>query len=246
MSMIVYTLMDCRPQFPYQPFYVGVGKRARPLQHLRAARSARKHPNPRVQEVIDAHFAEEVLPEIRTLVVCPDREYAWHVEKGYIKALGRKDIDKNGILCNLSGGGNDVGSDLPHVKRAQSEATKELNARLWADPEHRAARIAAMKGKKKTLTPEALQARRDNAKASRTSDVNEKRSSSMTALWNTDSFSTKQSVSRKRAWRDPSKRENMLKGRAEGIALSWQNPETRQRRIDGIKAALLRRNVTGD
>lgn len=246
MSLIMYSLMDTRPDYPYEPFYVGIGTRGRPLQHVRAAKSKRKHYNPRVQEVMEQHFALGVVPECKVLVVCPDREYAWLIEKAYIAKLGRKGIDEGGILCNLGAGGEDTGSDLPHVKSAQSAATKRQNALCWSDPEKRAKRIAAMKGKKKTLTPEALEARRNNAKKSTTPQATELKRAYALSRWADPAFRAQRSANQKAAWADPEKRQNMLANRSDGIAASWKNPDTRSRRINGIRNALVERNVTGD
>lgn len=246
MSLIMYSLMDTRPDYPYEPFYVGIGTRGRPLQHVRAAKSKRKHYNPRVQEVMEQHFALGVVPECKVLVVCPDREYAWLIEKAYIAKLGRKGIDEGGILCNLGAGGEDTGSDLPHVKSAQSAATKRQNALCWSDPEKRAKRIAAMKGKKKTLTPEALEARRNNAKKGQTPEVSAAKGEASRRMWADPEFRAKRSAAKKAEWADPVKRQNMLSNRSAGIAASWTDPEIRRRRINGIRNALVERNVTGD
>lgn len=244
--MVLYALMDCRPGFPCEPFYVGIGNEKRRLQHVREAKSARKHSNYRVQEMVDAHLALGIVPESRILVVCPDREYAWDIEEKYIAKLGRKGIDENGILCNLSPGGSDAGGDLPHVKKAKSDATKKLNASVWSDPVKRATRIAAMRGKKKTMTADALESRRKNAKKASTPEANLLKKAAAIKAWEDQDYRVKLTASRKAAWDDPDKRANMLEGRSEGISLSWQNPEVRDRRIDGIKAASLRRNDAGD
>lgn len=245
MSLIMYALMDKRNGRKYQPFYVGIGSVKRPAQHIRAAQSKARHPNPKVQHVMDEHFAEGIVPEIKTLVVCPDREYAWLIERRYIAALGRIDIDEHGILCNLGAGGEDVGSDLPHVKAAKSAATKRLNAKAWSDPETRAARIAAMQGKKKTMSAAALEARRLNAKKGQTPEVSAKKSEAARRRWADPAYKAAMAVKRKKVWQDADMRAAMLAGRSEGIAASWLNPETRQRRIDGIKAAAKRVNDTG-
>ena len=50
----------------------------------------------------------------------------------------------------------------PEVKSARSKKSTENNLKRWADPEFKAKVSAAMKGKKKTLTPAALEARRKN------------------------------------------------------------------------------------
>ena len=246
MSLIMYSLMDTRPDYPYEPFYVGIGTRGRPLQHVRAAKSKRKHYNPRVQEGMEQHFALGVVPECKVLVVCPDREYAWLIEKAYIAKLGRKGIDEGGILCNLGAGGEDTGSDLPHVKAAQSAATKRQNALCWSDPEKRAKRIAAMKGKKKTLTPEALEARRNNAKKSATPHAKAAKSEAARRMWADPEKRARLSESKKTAWLDTDKRASMLDGQSAGISNSWKDPGIRSRRINGIRNALIERNVTGD
>lgn len=53
-------------------------------------------------------------------------------------------------------------NSLPEVKEAKSKASTAANFTSWQDPSIRAKRVAGMKGKKKTLSPEALEARRLN------------------------------------------------------------------------------------
>lgn len=245
MTLVMYALMDKRPGAEYQPFYVGIGTKRRPAQHIRAAKSAKKHSNWRVQRMMDEHFEAGVLPEVKILVVCPDREYAWLIEKRYIAKLGRKDIDEGGILCNLGIGGEDVGSDLPHVKAAKSAAAKRLNKQVWSDPEASAARKAAMQGKKKTFSPEALEARRNNAKKASSPEANALKKEAAIKKWQDPEYRALMSLKRKQAWQDPEKRASMLANRSKGIAMSWLDDEIRQRRIEGIKNASRRAFDTG-
>jgi len=194
----LYGLYDRRAGMNSAPFYVGITSVERMYRHTGAAKTG-KHWNKYVQQVFDEHFAEGIEPEYKTLCVCPDKEYAGAIERGMIKAYGRK-ID-GGILCNIAQGGEGPDSELmsrpdmreknrlaqirsyariperrekarraakeinsrPEVKASKSAKTKELNARLWADPEHRAKRIAGIRGKKKTMSEVSLAARRANA-----------------------------------------------------------------------------------
>lgn len=123
------------------------------------------------------------------------------------------------------------------INANRSKASTESNARSWADPEVRARRIAAMKGKKKTLSPEALAARRANAQGGKTAEARAKRSKASLERWQDPDFKDKRRRNQSAAWQDPEKRANMLAGRAQGIAKSWKDPEVRARRIAAIKAA---------
>ncbi len=59
----------------------------------------------------------------------------------------------------------------PEIQAKRRENSREPQKNSWADPEIRARRVAAMKGKKKTASPEALAARRANAAKPRSEEA---------------------------------------------------------------------------
>lgn len=125
----------------------------------------------------------------------------------------------------------------PENQKIRSAASKAMNASTWADPEIRARRIAAMKGKKKTRSRDSDVARRFNAKKGCTLEANAKKAAASKARWADPAFKAKMAEKRRASWQDPETRARMLAGRSEGIAKSWEDPAVRARRIDGIKAA---------
>lgn len=120
------------------------------------------------------------------------------------------------------------------AKRRKNSSAPQLAS--WQNPEIRAKRIAAMKGKKKTPSEAGLAARRANG-AKGTAESNAKKGAAAKAMWADPAFKAKMAEKRKASWQDPQKRAAMLEGRSEGIAKSWNDPATRARRIAGIKAA---------
>lgn len=129
----------------------------------------------------------------------------------------------------------------PQINATRAAVSTAMNNRTWADPEIRARRTAAMLGKKKTLSPEAIQARRANGAKSNTPEANALKSKASLERWARPEFVAMRSRNQTAAWADPEKRANMLAGRSEGISKSWDNPEVRARRIVGIKAAAMKR-----
>ncbi len=125
----------------------------------------------------------------------------------------------------------------PEMQHRRAENSREPARTSWADPEIRARRVAAMKGKRKTVSPEAFAARQANAAKAQSPEAKAKRAAAVRARWGDPAYKAKMAAKKAAAWADPEKRERMLAGRSEGIAKSWQDPAVRARRIDGIKAA---------
>jgi hypothetical protein len=130
-------------------------------------------------------------------------------------------------------------STRAHPERL-AKAAAHMQA-LNADEESRARNVAAMKGVKKTLTPEALDQRRNALAVAQSEDSAQARRDGNLRRWQREEFRAKRSTNQAAAWADPEKRERMLAGRSEGIANSWNDPEVRARRIAGIKAAAARK-----
>ena len=129
---------------------------------------------------------------------------------------------------------NAVDKDINARRSISSTAHNKME---WSDPEKSAKRIAAMKGKKKTMTHRAIESRKINLEKARSEEFSQIRHDAAIAKWRDPAFRQKRSVNQSAAWDDPEKRANMLAGRSEGISKSWQDPETREKRIAAIKAA---------
>lgn len=125
----------------------------------------------------------------------------------------------------------------PEIEAKRRQNSRAPQKASWGNPEIRAARIAGMKGKKKTQSAPALAARRANAKKAQSPEAKQKRSEELRRRWADPAYKARLSEKRRETWKDPAKRAAMLAGRSEGIAKSWEDPAVRARRIDGIKAA---------
>lgn len=232
------------------PFYFGIGTERRARSHITHARNG-SHVNKGVQRCIRAHLKRGVEPVVKTLCVCHDRDYAGALERGMIAAYGRR--RDGGPLFNITAGGEYGDPEFarevarrPGVSEKRSVASKEMNARTWADPEIRARRVTAMRGKKKTASPESLAARRENLKAARTGEAVAAHATASKEVWNRPGHRERMTIARSAAWRDEKKRASMLAGRSAGISASWQDPAVREKRIEGIKAASTRKSLKGN
>lgn len=125
----------------------------------------------------------------------------------------------------------------PEIQARRRENSREPQKNSWADPEIRARRIAAMKGKKKTMSEAGIAARQANARAPKSAEALAAMASANERNWSDPEFRAQQSRNQTAAWQDPEKRAHMLAGRSEAIANSWKNPEIRERRIAGQKAS---------
>ena len=126
--------------------------------------------------VVKKHGRKSILT---SKIDCSSEEIAFELERGLIKCLRRTGVE----LTNQTDGGDgsagythtDSAKKLigeasrsvglrPEVIQSRSEATKRENAKRWADPEYRKRVSAAMRGKRKTMTPASLISRRENIK----------------------------------------------------------------------------------
>lgn len=134
----------------------------------------------------------------------------------------------------------------PQINAVRAAASTNANNSSWADPEIRARRIAAMKGKKKTMTAEAIAARQANARTPKSEEALAAQRAAVERNWADPEFRAKRSRNQAAAWKDPEKRANMLAGRSEGIAQSWRDPAVRKRRTTGIKASANKHGGAGE
>jgi len=242
--MTFYAYVHARPDTTDSSgvFYVGkgVGSRYRPLP----ARN-RHH-----GFVLDKHGVENILVG---KFECSSEEIAFELERGLIKCLRRAGVS----LTNMTDGGEGSSGYVmtqeakdklairaaevarrPGVAESRSVATTASNNERWADPEYKARTSEAMRGKKKTLSPEALEARRINAKKASTPEANAAKAAASKVRWADPEFRERMAAKKRAAWNDTDKRAAMLAGRSEGIAKSWQDEITRNNRIRGIKKAM--------
>lgn len=225
MATDLYSLIEQRPGHPNfgGPFYIGIGTKRRPRTHFAHAQSNRKHPNIKLQEVFEGHFSLGIEPAIRIIATFELLSDAFAAEKKAVRQYGRIGVERGGVLCNISLGGQGFES--------------ETMIASWADPVVRANRTAGMQGVKKTVTTESTEARRRNANAPKSAESLALMRAAAERNWADPAFVQQRSVNQTAAWEDPEKRSNMLAGRSDGVAQSWQNPEVRAARIAGIRRA---------
>ena len=168
--MTYFSYVHARPDTVNQSgiFYVGKGKLSRSFD---LGERNRYH-----GFVINKYGKENILIGS---IPCSSEEIAFDLEVGLIKCLRRNNVQ----LTNQTDGGD--GSSgykfseeskqkmsesarllgaRPDVKKSKSEKMKVINVVRWSDPEYRLKASNAMKGKKKTLSDAALNARRENLK----------------------------------------------------------------------------------
>jgi len=240
--MTYYAYVHARPDTSDASgvFYVGkgMGGRSRPLP------ARNKHHG----HVVVKHGAENIL--IGKLE-CSDEGVAFDLERGLIKCLQRMGV----ALTNQTDGGEGASgyshseeakakiaersrqlAQDPEIQRRRSEATTKKNE-AWQDPEYKARVSVAMRGKRKTPSPEALAARQANARKANTPEANAARAAASKARWADPEFKAKMAEKKRAAWADPIKRAKMLEGRSEGVSRSWKDEGVRNNRIRGIKLA---------
>lgn len=197
--------------------------------------------------VLGKHGAENILTG---KLDCSSEAIAFDLERGLIKCLRRMGVN----LTNMTDGGDGASGVIvseetrrkksenakrmaqdPEIRARRSVATKAKNEKAWADPEYRERVSKAMRGKSKTLSAEALAARRANAAKPKSDEVKARLAEASKARWADPEFRARMAEKKKAAWADPEKRAAMLAGRSEGIRKSWLNTETRNKRIRGVK-----------
>lgn len=222
----LYSLIEQRPDHPNfgHPFYIGIGTIRRPRSHFAKARSEQKHPNQWLQEVFDAHFSLGIEPAVCIIDTFETIEEACVAEKRAIAKYGRIGVNVDGVLCNISAGGQGIDSETMRVS--------------WENPDTRDNRTEGMRGVKKTTTPESTAARQATARLPRSEEARAILSATANRSWADPEFREKRVVDQTAAWEDPEKRANMLAGRSEGIAASWEDPEVRAKRTANVSTAV--------
>lgn len=239
-AAIVYGLFDARGATNGEIFYVGMGARKRPFQHLNYANSERGHVNFRMQEILADHLIRGLEPDVVILAECEEYEEAIEIERDLIIALGRKDIDPDGILLNIEPGWTGNKKDWRVPVQIRSAHTSAMNVRLWSDLEHRTTRCLAMR-KPKLKTVRGTAARMLNLEGCWTPEAKAKVVEAVIARWADPEYKARLSDAKKEAWKDPKLRSNMLTGRAEGISESWKDPAIREKRVSGLSQAISKR-----
>lgn len=239
--MTYYAYIHARPETTDQfgVFYVGKGVGAR--------RKPTPHRNRHHGHVVEKHGAENILIGS---IDCSDEATAFELERGLIKCLKRSGVR----LTNMTDGGEGTSGFVmpqsakdkiavsaaimakdPVIREKRSAATKANNLVNWADPDYKARVSESMRGKKKTRTEASDAARRANAQKANTDERRKAASEAIKLRWADPEFRERMAEKRRESWKDPEKRAAMLAGRSEGISKSWDNPETREKRIRGIK-----------
>lgn len=140
-NFYVYGLFDPSSGIP---FYIGKGSGRRATQHVGVARRGSHLPVHKKIRSMD------VDPEIKILSNGLSEPDAYELEELAISTIGRR-RDKSGPLLNLSTGGE--GGMSGHTVILTQEQAEKRNAALRS-PEVRAKISAALKGKKKNISPE--------------------------------------------------------------------------------------------
>ena len=181
---------------------------------------------------------ENCVPEFIILDECEGYQEAIKLERDYISKFGRVGLDEGGTLANIASGLGHYPQDISDMRSAMRAATIVNNARVWKDAERRAARVISMQGKKKTATDAAMNARIKNLALARTPEARAAISAELLERWERPGYREMRSRNQIAAWTDGEKRANMLEGRSEGIAQSWEDPAVRAARSSGISAAM--------
>lgn len=124
----VYKLLDPRTNLP---FYVGKGKDDRAFTHLK---NNSKTCNPRKDKIINEIYSANLEPVVDIFLKNLDEHTAYRLEEEIILKLGRRGIDNNGILTNIS-----LHSQPPSQKGKKRIFTEEHKSKL----------SSALKGKSK-------------------------------------------------------------------------------------------------
>lgn len=239
-AAIVYGLFDARGATKGKIFYVGMGAKNRPFKHLSYANSERGHVNFRMQEILADHLVHGLEPDVVILAECEEYEEAIEVERDLILALGRKDIDLDGILLNIEPGWTGKKDAWRVPVEIRSAHTSNMNSRLWSDLDHRTARCLAMR-KPKIKTARGTAARMLNLEGCWTREAKSKIIAAINARWADPEYKARLSNAKKEAWELPDKRTKMLSGRAEGISQSWKDPAVREKRSAAISSAITKK-----
>lgn len=120
----VYSLIDPRTQLP---FYIGMGSGKRCFSHLKETKENTQNIRKfyKIQSIREAGF-EPIVTIVKTEL---SRQSACEYEVELIAKYGRKDIDENGILMNLSPGGEGNPDGMRGKKHTDAAILKIKEAR---------------------------------------------------------------------------------------------------------------------
>lgn len=197
------------------PFYVGKGTGNRAEKHLKYLDDADSSLK---ANIIRKILSEGKVPEIRKVLYTEDKDVAYEEEKRLIAFYGRR-CDSTGILANImpGGEGGDTVSGVDPDKVSARYLKKVNTIQQKSDDEKKitaAKRSAAMKENWKATRNDRLEGiARGIAKRDKVSHAN-----AVSEGWKNRSDSEKKELAhrrkliRERQWKDPSKREVLLKG----------------------------------
>lgn len=126
----------------------------------------------------------------------------------------------------------------PKVLARRAESQREPMRQSWLDAGFRTKRIEAMTGIPKTMTPDAMAARKANANAPRSPEALAAQLAAVMQAWDNPDFRIRRSEGMLAAWQDPEKRARMLEGRSEAQTELWKNPEVREKRSKAVRSAV--------
>lgn len=101
----------------------------------------------------------------------------------------------------------------PAIKAKRRANSREPQKNSWANPEIRARRVAAMKGKKKTMSPEAIAARQANARKPRTEKALAASRAATIRRWADPTAHERQSERLLAAWHGEERAADILEGK---------------------------------
>ena len=239
MTTILYGLIERRESHPLagEPFYVGIGTQSRPFVHFRHARSPKGHPNAAVQEIFEGHFILAVEPEVRLFATFPNKEEALEEERRMIALYGRVGFEADGILCNISAGGQGLDSETACQNSLLAQNPKALAAmlaavkRMWEDPETRA-----------RLVKDRQAAWQDPERRAR---MLEGRSEAQTELWQNPEIREKRTEAIQSAIADKWANDPDYAERARaGLRAAWQDPVKKAERVAKMLASRAAKGAT--
>ena len=187
--MTFYTYVHARPDTTDSSgvFYVGKGRGKR----FRALPARNRYHG----FVLAKYGAENVLTG---KIECSSDDIAFELERGLIKCLRRAGAQ----LTNMTDGGDGTSGHVvteeglarrsegmkarwadPEERERLRASIRAANIESWADPETHANHAKALKGHRKTMTPEAVEARRKNLEKARTPEAKAKNAEITRLRW---------------------------------------------------------------
>lgn len=209
----LYALIEMRPDHWNfgKPFYIGIGNKKRPRQHLTAVKSKDGHYNAALHRIFQKHIDLGLEPEIKILATCPTREAACMLEIMLIAQYGRRGTEPNGTLVNITKGGDGGDSELmnsPEMKAKLSTRTKSA----LHEPTIRARHIEALEKVNATFTTE----RRSAVQSKKSPEAKARSTAALMAIHADPVIQAKRAENsrepQKKAWADPEKRAKRIAG----------------------------------